>query len=201
MTVTELPRRGHRRLARTRRGYTVVEVMMSLVLLGIGVSGIIALQKVTISSNQHAKALSTATRVAQAWQDQLTVDASLWNGTAGLTNTNWVGDSSLRNWARPSYNSSRLFGAAFDAFGNVLTDTSADVAKSKFCVHVRISPISAPLGGSGTMRTEIRVIWPRLLSNAGTPHFCDVSRDVSALAADVDNFHFLYQTSAVRMQP
>ena len=53
------------------RGYTMVELMMALGILAIGVSGIIAMHKVTVAANQHAKNLAVASHIAQAWQEQL----------------------------------------------------------------------------------------------------------------------------------
>ena len=50
MTPRELRRRA-------QRGYTIVELVMSLAVLAIGASGVIAMQKVAVASNRHAKDL------------------------------------------------------------------------------------------------------------------------------------------------
>ena len=44
-----------------RRGYTIIELMMAISIMAIGVSGIIAMQKVTLAANQHATHLAVAT--------------------------------------------------------------------------------------------------------------------------------------------
>src|SRR5690606_31396949 len=54
--------RGRRRL---ERAYTAVEVLMSLAVLAVGVTGIIATEKVTLTANVHAKNLAIATRIGQ----------------------------------------------------------------------------------------------------------------------------------------
>ncbi len=62
-----------------QRGYTAVELMMAIGIFGVGVTGIIAMQKVTSVSNQHAKNLSIATHIAESWLDMLATDAVTWN--------------------------------------------------------------------------------------------------------------------------
>ena len=53
--------------------------MMAIGIFGIGVTGIIAMQKVTAVSNQHAKNLGIATHIAESWLDMLATDAVIWN--------------------------------------------------------------------------------------------------------------------------
>ena len=67
--------------SRRSRGYTVVELMMALAVMAIGLSGVIAMQKVTLSSNGHARKLALATRLGQSWLDELAADAGQWNDT------------------------------------------------------------------------------------------------------------------------
>ena len=69
------------------RGYTLVELMMAIAVFAIGVSGIIAMQKVAAAANQHSKALSVATNIAQTWIDALQADASIYNQVNGLSAT------------------------------------------------------------------------------------------------------------------
>ncbi|HYO94825.1 MAG TPA: prepilin-type N-terminal cleavage/methylation domain-containing protein, partial [Polyangiaceae bacterium] len=61
------------------RGYTFVELLMSLSILSLGVTGVIAMQKVTVTSNQHAKNLAIATQISQSWMDELRADSLMWN--------------------------------------------------------------------------------------------------------------------------
>src|SRR5512140_272462 len=69
-----------------RHGYTLVELMMAIAVFAIGVSGIIAMQKVAAAANEHSKALSVATNIAQAWLDVLKADSSLYNQANLTTN-------------------------------------------------------------------------------------------------------------------
>jgi prepilin-type N-terminal cleavage/methylation domain-containing protein len=178
------------------RGFTVVELMIALTIFAIGVSGIIATQKVTVAANQHAKNLAIATSIAQAWQDQLAVDATLWrpDGTRPPT---W---GTVGNWYRPGYDGTRRLGAAFDALGDVVTDDAADLLNAHFCTHVRLTLLYPQTGGNGLMRTEVRVFWRRD-GGSGVSPVCGTDNAVDAIGADIDNYHFVYQTSAVKQSP
>jgi len=184
---------------RTRRGFTVVELLISLTVFAIGVSGVIAAQHVTVAANQHAKNLAIATSVAQAWQDQLAADATLWTGQTGLANTTWLqaADNNL-DWFRPAFDATRNFGAAFDALGNVVTD--ANVAQAHFCTHVRLTMLYPQAGANGLMRAEIRVFWLRD-GGTGTSPVCSPAARVADIGAQPENYHFVYQTSALKQMP
>jgi len=185
-------------------GYTIVELMMAIAVFGIGVSGIIAMQKVAAAANQHSRALSLATNIGQAWQDQLNIDSSLYTRTTGFTNTAWLsklaGGANQVGWFRPTYNSNLGIGAAFDALGRPLQDTTASLANSQFCVHVRLTRLYPTSAEIDVVRTEVRVIWPRTEGTVAST-FCDANTDIASIAADFANYHSLYQVSAVRQQP
>jgi prepilin-type N-terminal cleavage/methylation domain-containing protein len=181
----------------TRRGFTVVELMIALTVFAIGVSGIIATQKVTVAANQHAKNLAIATGIAQAWQDQLAVDATYWRPD-GTTQPTWltVGNGT---WFRPAFSADRQFGAAFDALGNVVDD-GADLTQAHFCTHLRLTLLYPQTGGNGLMRTEVRVFWRRD-GGSGVDPVCGTDNDAAEIGTDIENYHFVYQTSAVKQSP
>jgi prepilin-type N-terminal cleavage/methylation domain-containing protein len=183
----------------SRQGYTLVELMMAIAVFAIGVSGIIAMQKVAAAANQHSKALSVATNIAQAWLDLLKADSSLYGQTTVLNTTQLqlLGQISTNNstWFRPAWNATKVIGAAFDALGNPIEDASA--ATAQFCVHLRLTNLY-PNTGMNVIRTEARVFWPR--ADATLPAaFCTAAgMDAAAILAATADFHFLYQVSAVR---
>lgn len=183
------------------RGYTVVELMMGLVVFAIGVTGVAAMQKVTSSTNGHAKNLATATAIAQSWQDQLAVDATRWgqNGAATpLAGTLWLNQIGANDntWILPAAALNPVFGPAFDALGRHTTVA----AETVFCTHVRLTELIAAQG-SRLIRTEVRVFWPRQGQGlAGNAAYC-VNAQVAAVASQTDAFHFIYKTSAVRQTP
>ena len=191
-----------RRSRAGQRGYTLVELMMALALLTVGILGVIAMQKVTVSANTQSKNVAIAERLAQAWAGQLEMDATTWRGTlGGFLNADGV-------WERPP--AARGFGAAFDAFGNALSDTPTELAKARFCSHVRLTPLY-PVGGGGSngmLRAEIRVFWLRdgeSMPNALLPTPADglcaagqTAVQAAAIGLSTDHYHFVYQTVGVR---
>ncbi len=203
------PRAARRRTRRA--GYTVVEVMMSLAVLAVGVVGIIATEKVTLATNMHSKNLAIATRIGEAWLGMLEAEAALWSPTGSLARTTWLSQGSdLTDWFRPGYDSNLLFGPAFDALGNPVADADRD-PNARFCVDLRLSPLTSINTGGGLMRAEVRVIWLRdraILGGTAVPaaHACSVAADTVAPAptntqpeSDESRlFHFVYMSTAVR---
>lgn len=183
-----------------QRGYTLVELMMALALFAVAVVGIIAMQKITVVSNAHAKNVAMAQRIAQAWAGHLEMDATTWRG-AGF-GAGWLNDANV--WQRPAYLVGRTFGAAFDALGNPLAD--ADVGRARFCTHVRMAwlyPSTMGRGGNGMLRAEIRVFW--LHESAGpldsaTTMCAAAQTPAQALAIGLatERYRFVYQTVGVR---
>jgi prepilin-type N-terminal cleavage/methylation domain-containing protein len=190
-----------RRLARFRapqRGYTLVELMMALALFTVAMLGIISMQKITVVSNAHAKNVAIAERIAQSWGAQLEMDATTWRGAlGGFLNKDGF-------WQRPAYISARTFGAAFDALGNPLSDSSTDLAKARFCTHVRMSPLypdTMNVGGNSTLRAEIRVFWQRdgEAPVDTTSSMCAAQTAAQAQTVGLsNNYYFIYQTVGVR---
>jgi prepilin-type N-terminal cleavage/methylation domain-containing protein len=195
------------------RGYTFVELLMSLLIFSIGVTGVIAMQKITVTSNQHAKDLAIATQIAQAWMDQLHADAIAWNhpsaykASLDLNDTVWLSNVAQTNttWIRPNYDAARSFGPFFDVQGRPLVDTDPNLnANTKFCTHIRLSwlyqpTVTSTLTGNGLIRAEVRVFWLR----DGQPWpnnqpICSQALNTSTVAADAARYHFVYDVSAVR---
>lgn len=186
------------------KGFTVVELMMSLAVLAVGISGIISMQKVTATSNLHSKSVAIATQIANAWQDQLLTDGTLWRSSSPVANPaiSWLLNNTNGTWFRPAENAVREFGAAFDALGNPLPDGRD--AQTQFCVHLQMIPLVVNGAGPGNdmRRVTIRVMWPRVQSDrTGATGFCAVAANVAEIGLDTNNFHSLYQTVAVRIHP
>lgn len=190
------------------RGYTIVELMMALAILAIGVSGIVAMQKVTVAANQHAKNMAIAAHIAQAWQEQLAADASKWNHPSANnatrdidTDTTWLRQvDSTTNWFRPSYSNALGFGAAFDALGNPVSDS--DIAEAPFCVNVRLNWLYPDSAGNGLVRAEVRVFWLRE-GMGGSPNnapVCSSGISAATVTQNYQRYHFVYLTSAIKEQ-
>jgi prepilin-type N-terminal cleavage/methylation domain-containing protein len=198
-----------------QRGYTAVELLMAISIFGIGVAGIISMEKVTSVSNQHAKNLTIATHIAESWLDMLSADAVAWNHPSpgntlnDLSDTVWlnnvVTNANAGSWFLPAYNAGFAFGPGFDALGNPV-NTTASLANVQFCVNLRLSWLYPPPVGSdagnGLIRTEVRVFWLRdgQSSPVAGLNPCDPTMPIANIsAATAPNiFHFVQKISAVR---
>jgi type IV pilus assembly protein PilV len=201
-----------RRLRRTAAlGYTIVELMMSLSVLAIGVSGVIAMQRVTLATNRHAKDLSIATRIGEAWIDQLTADGMTWttdgSGTSTLPNTVWLKAATPNNegsWDTPVYSKELLFGPAFGPLGQP-RDPDDQPQLNHFCAHIRLAFLQNENGsttGNGVIRAQVRVFWLREDQATAAPSgaICKVVTP-AAFAGSLDAFHMLYLTTSIRELP
>lgn len=188
-------------------GYTVVELLMAVAVFAIGVSGIIAMQKVTIVANRHAKDLTVATHVAEAWADQLAVDAATWNhpsqrqpGLRDITDTVWlenaVEPTADPAWFLPAYDTLRRFGPAFDVHGKPI-DVTSGAADARFCTHLRLSWLQPDTAGNGLIRAEIRVFW---LRDDAAPLNANPVCDAGTLPNLVkpDRHHFVHYVTAIK---
>ncbi len=204
---------------RRSRGYTVVELMMALTILAIGVSGIIAMEKVTVAANQHAKSLAIATRIAQAWQEQLAADAAQWNHPSQNqpardldSDTTWLKlvDSNPGEWIRPQWSAAREFGAAFDALGNPISESggggsggaSASLSQAVFCTNIRLDWLYPDTAGNGLIRAEVRVFWVRegMGGTVDGKGVCNAGTSPTDIGQAVTRYHFVYQTAAIKQQ-
>jgi hypothetical protein len=180
---------------------------MAIAIFGIGVTGIIAMQKVTAVSNQHAKNLGIATHIAQSWLDMLANDAVMWNHPSASSSipdigqTTWLqsvkGNANGSNdWFLPAYSNVLAFGPAFDALGNPL-DPATATAGAAFCSHLRLSWLYQPtLSGNGLIRAEVRVFWLRD-GQGFTQDMCS-NAQVANVGGATQTFHFVQKITGIR---
>ena len=189
-----------RRKFPSSRGYTVMEVMMSLAILGVGASGVMAVQKATLLANTNAKNLATANFIAESWMERLRVDALQWNDPAGVpdlgTDTAWLRFATASPlWIIPPTMGVPLVGGSdADVTGSdtFLTDP-APIAASAFCTQLRLTLFAPNLLPTyrKLIRAEVRVIWAR------SGHALDCTTLNPADATLRNDYGAVYLTSAV----
>ena len=157
-----------RRSLTASRGYTVMEVMMAMAILGVGASGVMAMQKATLLANTSAKNLATANFIAESWMERLRVDALQWNEPANLPtdigDTAWLKTATSNPlWQIPT-TVLPVGGSAADVLGSDTFATDpVPVAASAFCTQLRLTqfdPNTLP-GYRKLIRVEVRVVWAR----------------------------------------
>lgn len=151
-----------------RRAYTIIEVMMAMSVLGIGATGVMAMQKVTLAGNQRARALATATMIAQTWAERLRADAVVWNnpnGASDLNETRWLVNATLNPfpaWILPQDGGNPItVSAAADSQGRDILPTDPGSPVQAFCTELRFLPLTTTNGVPDYIRAEIRVFWAK----------------------------------------
>ena len=194
--------------ARRQRGYTAIELIIAIAIFGIAVAGAIAMQKVTIASNQHAKNLAMATQIAASWMDMLATDAVTWNSpstfggpTPDIGQTVWLNAvtsnaNATTSWTLPNWDANLQFGPGFDALGNSV-NPAASPGEVKFCTHLRLSWLYQPTTtGNGLIRAEVRVFWPR--EGQGMTATTCTAAEVANVRGATQKYHFVQKISAIR---
>jgi prepilin-type N-terminal cleavage/methylation domain-containing protein len=196
---------------RALRGYTIVELMMAISVMAIGVTGIIAMQKVTLTANQHAKNLAVATQIGGAWLDALAADALQWNSPGTRSASTDIGDTRWLNnvngaWFRPAYAATMGFGPAFDGLGNPVDEAAVTAGQAVYCTHLRLTWLfpetgtanGRPVTGNGLIRAEVRVFWQRDGGPGSGAVPCVANAVVNNISSAIDTYYFVYQTGAIR---
>jgi Tfp pilus assembly protein PilV len=182
------------------RGYTVVELLMSLAVFATGVTGIIATQRTVIAANRHARNLTVANGIAQAWLDQLQVDSTMWQTdmaqTVWLQSINTAGMDGAWQLPAQSVATVRNFGPTFNVFG------APDANARDYCAHIRLTWLDQGVA-TGNIRAEVRVFWARD-GAARVTNDCTGAgaTTVTAVGDDVnDSYFFVYQATALAQRP
>jgi type II secretory pathway pseudopilin PulG len=190
-------------------GYTIVELMMSIAVFMVGVTGVVAMQRVSVASNQYSKNLALATRIAESWMDELTAESSTWNETDDFGETVWLGlrgdPGTAPAWFRPLYDAGRRFGGAFDALGTPVPELQIP-SDAHYCSHLRLTWMfneEDAKAGNGLIRAEVRVFWRRagvagLTAQSAPAHVCahTIPEFETALANGV--YHVVYLSTTIR---
>jgi prepilin-type N-terminal cleavage/methylation domain-containing protein len=165
---------------RARRGYTAIEVLISLTVFAIGAAGVIAMERAAVQGNLDARRLDTANSITRAWVERLRRDAMLWNQTTNLTQTSIVNANLGNKWVLP--NGCPASGAtdgtcyAFDAFGHDLS--TGDAKDAVFCANIRVDRVADDLNNNpAVVRAMVRVYWPKGTASpaGGANGFCSAS--------------------------
>lgn len=192
---------------RGRRGYTAVEVLVSISIVLIGAAGVITMQRATIQGNIDARRMDMANAIARQWVERLRTNATLWTLPAARNaNDNMSNSVLLANVAAPAdatwFRPDQLLGSApywspgMDMLGADVA--TADLSDDKnryalFCTNVRLTWL---IQGS-LMRADVRVFWPRGVTTAADAHYCGQAPDTD-IETKTDRYHFVYATTAIR---
>lgn len=178
------------------RGFTVVEVMMALAVLGVGAAGVIAMQDAALIANTNARNLVTANGIAQGWLERIRLDALSWNEVAGRQ------DISETTWIQNALASPPAAGAGWVVASNLGADVTgaellvADPTElaTAFCTQLRLTRFSLDRSNPfyRAFRIEVRVTWSR----RGMPLNC-ATLPID-LETQIGSYGFVYLVSAAQ---
>lgn len=144
-------------------GFTLVETMAALLLFGIGLLGIMAMQVVATRGNKDAHDLTVATSMAEWWMERLRTESLMWNRDSNdftLANTpmfftfgagvNTQGNST--GWISPPGN---------PRYDKWLRKAMAATQPGEFCAQYCLTTLIP----NELLRTEVRVMWWRNPAN------------------------------------
>jgi prepilin-type N-terminal cleavage/methylation domain-containing protein len=195
---------GRRRELRAARGYTVIEILLSLTVLAIGAAAVMSMQKAAVQGNVDARKTDMANSIAREWMDRVRRDSTQWtvstpaSGADGGGGSSNFATASLLNhvdgkWRLPIdyIGNTPPISPGFDFLGNDIAPQSALTA-AVFCVHVKetwlVSNPAAPQ--DNLLRVDLRVVWSRGIDvNNSVASPCD-----STVSAEENPNPLLYQT-------
>ncbi len=177
----------------SKRGYTLVEVMMAMGIMAMGGVGIMGLHQASTKANLEARQISMANNVMRTWMERLKRDALLWTqggdsaATANLTPTAYLSQQGA-GWFVPDPTDAAE-SHAFDHFGR---DTSV-AATMRYCANVRVVWVVPGLA----VRTDVRVWWVKRGVDGTAFVGCAAGTDPNTLTANA-NLHFVSASNVVR---
>ena len=151
-----------------REGYTLIEVMISLLVFMVAVLGLVALQKASVAGTYKGREHTAAVNIARYVLTQLQNEAAIWPLAeeevsqarfpllfAGLASEgSW---NLLANDVGPVSPSFRL-DAYLEHSGR---DFYSEVDSAPYCVHYMVERAGSEARPEDLLRLRVRVVWPR----------------------------------------
>lgn len=191
-----------------RKGFTLVEVMVSLGVMTVGAMAVIAMQQQIIVGNVHARQVTTATQIAQNVIERLKGDALTWNAVGVPAGTRYLDTvapgligafTSLPPQTQTVGGITRIQTNSFDYFGADLDTASGTPADLFYCASYRLSFIS---NANRAIRADVRVWWARegvASIRADFPLCADDNVRLNPGANSImNNYHVVYLSTVLR---
>lgn len=195
------------RIRRRERGFTLIEVMISVGIITVGSLGILAMQTATIRGNAEARQLSMATQRTRTWIDRLERDALMWN-QQGPDPSNRLLTRFLQTVTAPTALPTFMPPAAVNDATGALLRSGADFAGRDvedevgptYCTHVELTwAVQGEL-----IRARVRTAFHRQTGNAfaiATQCATNAAAVTADLASATPNFRAVTATTLLRWRP
>lgn len=158
-----------KRLRRFRAGFTLIEAMISMVILAVGVLGIMSMQTASMAASSVSQDFTHALNIGERTLELLRLDALRWNTQADLAT-----DTLMLSRALPGAQTAGAQGAWATIPDNVIIasmggkkldrnfapDTQGSPSwrlAFRYCVFYRLTWVTPPIA----MRAEVKVAWSK----------------------------------------
>ena len=196
---------------RRHKGFTLVEVMVSLGVMTVGAMALIGMQQQTTRANVHSRTLTVATQIAQNVIERLKLEGLAWNSATGNAATDLLNAPSLaaitaalpgQFMTLPAVAGLRPLSNAFDYYGDDVDVTNGNpqqLARVYYCASYRLSWVYAT---QRAMRVDVRVWWSKEAPSrsiiADFPRCADDSIALNPGGASYDAYHIVYLSTVLR---
>jgi prepilin-type N-terminal cleavage/methylation domain-containing protein len=208
------------RKVRAARGFTAVEIILSIAVLGIGAAGVMSMQSASIVGNADAHMMDLGNSIAREWVERLRRDATTWtmpepNSPTTPTTGLWtqtllisqIGGGTAGTYVYPvvptttgfnaNNNADPGFGNTFDILGrDMIQPAPAAQSATVFCTQIR----GDWLVQDQLLRAQVRVYWLRQLFTAPTGPFCATGDGIDGTGiagTGASIYHAVYATTAL----
>ena len=179
-----------------RRGLTLIEVLISVLIMSIGLLAVVAMQGATVMSNMTSQDVRSATALAETLIERVKRDAVSWNAgnlsdapPAGtLLATAWAveGQPTPADWVMLPASSGAAVNSRFndlalpgDANAPGMSSTAARFAttRSRYCAEFRVRDVGRNMSNAtspvDSLMIQVRIFFPR--DDAGEALLSDCS--------------------------
>lgn len=176
--------RGGRSRARRERGFTALEVLISMAIMFMGAAAVMTMQKTSIQANLDARKADVAGSIARTWVERIRRESMRWtqptstNPASNLASVPGLSSHIVAGgpggWFRPTEDmiahqtpagTVETMSYAFDilgrdlAMGDITTPSSG--ANIAFCVEAQLTELIS----NYAYRVDVRVVWPRQIAS------------------------------------
>lgn len=184
------------------RGFTLVEVMVSVAILTVGTVGLLSMHQSTLLTNRAARMMAQANTVNRNWIQRVQRDAFKWNaagfGPVELGSTEYLTELTAvvdtTDWFKPEPTDTAL-SWGFEWNGQD-TRTTADM---RFCTHLKLSWVRL----LNSVRVDVRTFWVRegirgSAEASSYSTYCNGGNPATLDLAALPNIRTTYASTVVR---
>jgi prepilin-type N-terminal cleavage/methylation domain-containing protein len=196
------------RRAGASAGFTMIEIMMSLVVFATAALGMVAFEHALMRSNSTANDITSGTYIGEFWLERGRLESLLWNADAtDLTlaraplltpiGANVATANFSSGWLVLPAMGTRAAGAPLNRYLETWTGVGSTADYAEFCVQYRLTVLIP----NEVMRMEVRVMWFKQGAArpvGGVPWTCPAVGMLGGVGdPDIANVHLVQMASTI----